>query len=88
MQYRTSVPVFVIQDDVDTFCLNAASDMTFAQVAYRIRIKMNLRPEEGLFYFINGTSVPHNSETIGSLFRSFHVNYILHIRVKKEVTYG
>ena len=47
-------------------------DVKFQYVISFLRKQLHLKPDDGLFLFVNATFAPHAEETVEYLFRCFH----------------
>ncbi|KAJ8871362.1 hypothetical protein PR048_027679 [Dryococelus australis] len=63
-------------------------DLTVGQFYFMIRKRINLRPEDALFFFVND-SIPSISVTMGTLYNEHHEeDSFLYISYSDENVYG
>lgn len=63
-------------------------DLTVGQFYFMIRKKMELRPEEALFFFVNNT-IPQTMVTMGQLYQEHHEeDMYLYVAYSDESVYG
>lgn len=93
-KYPDRVPVIVEKapkarlDDLDKKKYLVPSDLTVGQFYFLIRKRIQLRPENALFFFVNNT-IPPTSSTMGSLYQEHHdEDFFLYIAYSNENVYG
>merc|ERR1711868_265774 len=93
-RYPDRVPVIVEKSpkarvaDVDKKKYLVPSDLTVGQFIYIIRKRIDLRPEEALFFFVNG-AIPATSHTMGEVYQQNHdEDSFLYIMYSDESVYG
>jgi hypothetical protein len=66
-----------------------AKDMQISSLFRIIRKKINLRPYEGIYLFINNSIIPSNTQTVEQLFNLHgHGHRVLYITYSVESTFG
>ncbi|XP_032578579.1 uncharacterized protein LOC6616694 [Drosophila sechellia] len=64
------------------------ADLTVGQFYFLIRKRINLRPDDALFFFVNNV-IPPTSATMGALYQEhFDKDYFLYISYTDENVYG
>ncbi|XP_068156246.1 gamma-aminobutyric acid receptor-associated protein [Drosophila tropicalis] len=64
------------------------TDLTVGQFYFLIRKRINLRPDDALFFFVNSI-IPATSATMGSLYQEHQdKDYFLYIAYSDENVYG
>merc|ERR1712045_672571 len=93
-KYPDRVPVIVEKSpkarvaDVDKKKYLVPADLTVGQFIFIIRKRIDLRPEEALFFFVNGT-IPATSHTMGEVYQQNHdEDSFLYIMYSDESVYG
>ncbi|XP_058829510.1 gamma-aminobutyric acid receptor-associated protein-like [Topomyia yanbarensis] len=93
-KYPERVPIIVEKapkariGDLDKKKYLVPSDLTVGQFYFLIRKRINLRPEDGLFFFVNKI-IPTTSATMGSLYEEHHEeDHFLYIAYSDENVYG
>lgn len=93
-KYPDRVPVIVEKapkariGELDKKKYLVPSDLTVGQFYFLIRKRIQLRPEDALFFFVNNC-IPPTSYTMGSLYQEHHEDdYFLYIAFSDESVYG
>lgn len=93
-KYPDRVPVIVEKSpkasivELDKKKYLVPSDLTVGQFYYLIRKRVELRPEDALFFFVNNC-IPPTSTTMGTLYEAHHEeDYFLYIAYSDESVYG
>jgi len=93
-KYPSRVPVIVEKapdariGDLDKKKYLVPSDLTVGQFYFLIRKRIQLRPEDALFFFVNNV-IPPTSATIGSLYQKHREDdFFLYIAYSDESVYG
>ena len=74
--------------DLDKKKYLVPSDLTVGQFYFLIRKRIQLRPEDALFFFVNNV-IPPTSATIGSLYQKHREDdFFLYIAYSDESVYG
>jgi len=74
--------------DVDKKKYLVPAELTVGQFIFIIRKRINLRPEEALFFFVNG-SIPSTSNTMGEVYQQNHdEDSFLYMMYSDESVYG
>ncbi|KAL1465430.1 hypothetical protein WDU94_005006 [Cyamophila willieti] len=74
--------------DLDKKKYLVPSDLTVGQFYFLIRKRVQLRPEDALFFFVNNV-IPPTSATMGSLYQEHHEeDFFLYIAYSDENVYG
>ena len=67
----------------------APRELTLGEFYHQIRAKVNLRPEESLFFLVNDRQMPAASSTIGSIYKEFaEEDNFLYISYTEEAKFG
>uniref|UniRef100_A0A0N4ZJR9 Gamma-aminobutyric acid receptor-associated protein n=1 Tax=Parastrongyloides trichosuri TaxID=131310 RepID=A0A0N4ZJR9_PARTI len=93
-KYPDRIPVIVEKapssrlKDLDKKKYLVPSDLTVGQFYFLIRKRIQLRPEESLFFFVNNV-IPQTMTTMGQLYRDhFEEDLFLYIAYNDESVYG
>lgn len=93
-KYPDRVPVIVEKlpkarvNDLDKKKYLVPSDLTIGQFYFLIRKRIDLRPEDALFFFVNNV-IPQTSASLGSVYKDHHEgDMFLYIAYSDESTYG
>lgn len=93
-KYADRVPVIVEKapkariGDLDKKKYLVPSDLTVGQFYFLIRKRVQLRPDDALFFFVNNV-IPPTSATMGSLYQEHHEeDSFLYIAYSDENVYG
>ncbi|KAF7492676.1 Gamma-aminobutyric acid receptor-associated protein-like 1 [Sarcoptes scabiei] len=93
-KYPTRVPVIIEKASganigaLDKKKYLVPTDLTVGQFYFLIRQRIQLRPEEAIFFFIRNM-VPPTSSTIGSLYNMYRdEDYFLYVHYSDENVYG
>ena len=93
-KYPERVPVIVEKSSkarvaqIDKTKYLVPSDLTVGQFYYLIRRRVNLRPEDALFFFVNNV-IPPTSATMRQLYEEHHEeDHFLYIAYSDESVYG
>lgn len=93
-KYPTRVPVIVEKaptariNDLDKKKYLVPTDLTVGQFYFLIRKRIQLRPEEAIFFFIRNT-VPPTSSTMGTLYNQYREDdFFLYVHYSDENVYG
>eukprot|EP00057_Strongylocentrotus_purpuratus_P028791 XP_011683265.1 PREDICTED: gamma-aminobutyric acid receptor-associated protein [Strongylocentrotus purpuratus] len=93
-KYPDRVPVIVEKaakariGDLDKKKYLVPSDLTVGQFYFLIRKRIQLRPEDALFFFVNNV-IPPTSATMGQLYQDHHERGLLpYIAYSDESVYG
>ena len=93
-KYPDRVPVIVEKapkariGELDKKKYLVPSDLTVGQFYFLIRKRIQLRPEDALFFFVNNC-IPPTSYTMGSLYQEHHEDdCFLYIAFSDESVYG
>ncbi|KRY00499.1 Protein lgg-1, partial [Trichinella pseudospiralis] len=93
-KYPDRIPVIVERapkcglKDLDKKKYLVPSDLTVGQFYFLIRKRILLRPEEGLFFFVNNM-IPPTATTMGQLYQDHHEeDLFLYIAYSDESVYG
>merc|ERR1712198_581671 len=93
-KYPDRVPVIVEKaakariGDLDKKKYLVPSDLTVGQFYFLIRKRIQLRPEDALFFFVNNV-IPPTSATMGQLYQDHHEeDFFLYIAYSDESVYG
>ena len=66
----------------------AGGDLTMGQFIYVIRKRIKMKPEEGLYLFIDNTLLP-NTELLSNIYKKYkHTDGFLYILFSLENTFG
>jgi len=94
LRYPERIPVIVEKSpkarvaDVDKKKYLVPAELTVGQFIFIIRKRINLRPEEALFFFVNG-SIPSTSNTMGEVYQQNHdEDSFLYMMYSDESVYG
>jgi len=94
LRYPERVPVIVEKSpkarvaDVDKKKYLVPTELTVAQFLFIIRKRIDLRPEEALFFFVNGT-IPASSLSMGEVYQQCHdEDSFLYMMYSDESVYG
>uniref|UniRef100_A0A1B0C499 Uncharacterized protein n=1 Tax=Glossina palpalis gambiensis TaxID=67801 RepID=A0A1B0C499_9MUSC len=92
-KYPDRVPVIIEKlptariMDLDKKKYLVPNDLTIGQFYFLIRKRIQLRPEDALFFFINNV-IPPKAATMGSLYQEYHEeDYFLYIAYSDENVY-
>lgn len=93
-KYPDRVPVIVEKTsrsrigNLDKNKFLVPEEFTVGQFYYLIRKRIQLRPEDALFFFINNI-IPPTSATMGKLYKEYHdEDYFLYIAYSEDSVYG
>ncbi|VDN96789.1 unnamed protein product [Rodentolepis nana] len=93
-KYPNCVPVIVEKSpranvpNLDKNKYLVPTDLTVGQFYFLIRKRIQLKPEQGLFFFVDNT-VPPTSATMGSLYEEYRdSDKFLYIAYSDESVYG
>ncbi|GAU95000.1 hypothetical protein RvY_06690 [Ramazzottius varieornatus] len=93
-KYPDRIPVIVEKSpkarfaDLEKSKFLVPSDLTVGQFYFLVRKRIQLRPEEALFFFVNNV-IPPSSATMGTLYEEHHdEDGFLYIAVSDESVYG
>uniref|UniRef100_A0AC35TL87 Autophagy-related protein n=1 Tax=Rhabditophanes sp. KR3021 TaxID=114890 RepID=A0AC35TL87_9BILA len=93
-KYPDRIPVIVEKapssrlKDLDKKKYLVPSDLTVGQFYFLIRKRIQLRPEESLFFFVN-SGIPQTMTTMGQLYRdNCETDLFLYIAYNDESVYG
>jgi GABA(A) receptor-associated protein len=74
--------------DLDKKKYLVPADLTVGQFYFLIRKRIQLRPEDALFFFVNNV-IPPTSATMGGLYQEHHDDdFFLYIAYSDESVYG
>jgi len=65
-----------------------AASTKFAFVQNNLRKRLQLKPTDALFLFINSSFVPNSNDTLGNLFENFKTGNELIINYCEEIAWG
>ncbi|XP_028665814.1 gamma-aminobutyric acid receptor-associated protein [Erpetoichthys calabaricus] len=93
-KYPDKIPIIVEKapksrvSDLDKKKYLVPSDLTVGQFCFLIRKRIDLRPEEALFFFVNNV-LPPSSATIGQVYEEHHEeDFFLYMTYSNESVYG
>lgn len=93
-KYPDKIPVIVEKaaksrvPDLDKKKYLVPSDLTVGQFCFLIRKRIQLRPEEALFFFVNNV-LPPSSATMGQVYEEHHEeDFFMYVAYSNESVYG
>ena len=92
-KYPDRIPIFLVKGATTVTTIVKTkflvpNELTFGEFVYNIRRLYKLKPEEALFFYINGM-LPNNSELIGTVHeRHKSADGALHVVYSAESTFG
>jgi len=93
MKYPDRIPIFLIKDKSTNVSIVKSKflvpgTLTFGEFIYNIRRLYKLKPEEALYFYINGT-LPNNGELISVIHnKCMNKDGALHVLYSAENTFG
>ena len=75
--------------DIDKIKFLTPNDMVFGQFIYVVRKRIQIKPSQAIFLFINNTILPHSSDTLALLYEKHaDPDGFLYCKYSGENTFG